>query len=254
MFNWLKKSGLKYNSIEKSHALYGKDMIDSLNPFDAIVENREYPLARIYRTSLWTGISDTYDVIVGDHYDNGLRGTGRKGLLDLLIFPLVGRWLMGISNNPNNNLALRIIAGIPAYLLEIPRFILGTALTIPAIPFVALVHAVTAYKSYKLKQAAEKLPIKIKGGSSSTILATFLHECKSSIDQVKWWSKSCEKTPLNAVPSDYEYAVYTFQQSLSTALELYRPTFFTPVPSSDTDTAYEAFKELNIGGRFMSSR
>lgn len=252
MFNWLRKTGIKYNSVEKEHAFYGKDMVDSLNPFDAVVENKQYPLARIYRTSILTGISDTYDVIVGDHYDNELRGSGRKGLLDFLIFPLVGRWLMGISNNPNNNLALRIVTGIPAYLLEVPRFILGAALTIPAIPIVALVHAITAYKSYKLKQAAEKLPIKVKGGSSTTILSRFLRDRRSSIEQVKWLSKPSETTPLNAQANDHEYAVYTFQKSLSSALELYRPTFFTPIISSDTDETYVAFKKLNVGGRFMS--
>ncbi len=79
--NWFKKSGIKYVVIPSRHPNYhlqGTEMIDSLNPLDRVIEHPEYPMARIYREGFWTGVADTFHVLMGNHYDMYVTGGGEK--------------------------------------------------------------------------------------------------------------------------------------------------------------------------------
>lgn len=162
---WLQKSGIKYNTATcipnspDDDLLLGTEIEDSLNPFDDIIEDPAYPMARIYREDFWTALSDTYNVLVGKHFDIHLTGWGRKGILDVLIFPIIGRHLIGYSANQNSNFILAPIAKTIGYMLEIPRHILGVGLTLALSPIVAITHLFTRPKANKLKKEVENLPI-----------------------------------------------------------------------------------------------
>lgn len=146
---WLKKSGINY-SLAGARSFQGTEMIDSLNPFDVIIEDPEYPLAKIYRESAWTGIMDVWEILMGDHYDLYLTGHGRKGVLDLLIFPVIGRRLVGYSFEQTSNPILSFFARIVGYLLEIPRGILAGVLTFALSPIVGVVHLFAYFTAKRL--------------------------------------------------------------------------------------------------------
>src|SRR5947208_2205938 len=100
--NWLKDPDMKY--------LYGKytgePMIDSLNPFCVVVEDSQYPLARIARQSFWDGMFDTYGVFVGNHYDLLQTKKTYKGFLDIFIFPSISRRAMYYYHSKDRNRVL----------------------------------------------------------------------------------------------------------------------------------------------------
>ncbi len=157
--NWLKKSGIKY-SLAHNSAFQGQEMIDFLNPLGRVIEHSEYPMARIYRKSLWTGIKDTYHVLMGNHYDLFLTGNGRKGVLDLLIFPVISRRLIGFAYSNEHHISISVAAAIIGYALEVPRGLLGISLTFVLTPFVAIFH-VGAYflKKKELRENIHLLKI-----------------------------------------------------------------------------------------------
>lgn len=178
--NWLKKSGISYFLIHPDHPkhniLCGKEMIDSLNPLDRFIESSNYPMARLYRTSFWNGVADTFHILVGNHFDEALSGSGRKGVLDILVFPTIGRRLLGYVANPDGNGLLRIISGLFGILLEIPRVILGILLTAVLTPIVGLVHLFSYFRAKKLKHQVNNLKIEvipISGAKEQTFGQTF---------------------------------------------------------------------------------
>ena len=122
----------------------------SLNPFKGVIESSAYPMAKIYREGFWMGIADTYNVITGNHYTNSVDSfTGNKyvytyGVLDILIFPLIARalitWGEGRGKDGHHQSFGSSLCGSLGMILELPRFILGAALTLALSPIVALVH------------------------------------------------------------------------------------------------------------------
>jgi hypothetical protein len=160
--NWLRASGIKYqlpifNPL--SYSSYKRNIVDVLNPFDLLIEDSSYPLARIYRKGFWQGIADTYNILIGKHYDVNLSGHGRKGLLDVLIFPVIARRLSYMSyayddSRPFNkgSLLWRIPLGVVGGILEIARGALAVGLTLACSPLVAIVQGVAYFKAKKLRE------------------------------------------------------------------------------------------------------
>lgn len=250
----------------ETNSYFQESMNDSWNPFDRIIENPDYPLARIYRRSFWANIGDTYDVIVGNHYrDRSHVGDPKThaGFLDLLIFPLLSQWLMQIAfpeytlikQSPDEwnrtkwfdekktsgevvtdipgtmPLPIRILAGIFAYLLEGIRGILGAALTLLVLPIVAFVQAVTWYKASTLKALAEGLEVHC--GWNRVILRDLL---KGGMDLNDISMDEDEKkNPSRYVVDQYGKRERGF-------------TLFAPANEQQIQSA-EAFKELNVGAQ-----
>ncbi|MBA2648448.1 MAG: hypothetical protein H0U75_02410 [Legionella sp.] len=148
--HYLKKSGI----IVTNESGQWEELHDSINPFDEIIEHSEYPLARIYRQEFFDGIIDTYDVFMGEHYN---LKKGRKGILDLLIFPLFARLLIIEALNTRQYKLIRIIAAIIGAPLEIARGVLGVALTLVVSPLVAVVHFLAFFKAQSYKKEIESL-------------------------------------------------------------------------------------------------
>lgn len=138
-----KDSGIVY-CLARGNSCQGTEMIDR-----TVAEN----VRTAFNSDLdyFSGLSATYNVLVGQHYDLYLQGRndskgGAKGTLDYLIFPLIARKLIadtylderresGFSN------ALAWIVAIP---LELARFSAGIALTLLLAPVIALVHLIKA--------------------------------------------------------------------------------------------------------------
>lgn len=162
--SWFRASGIQYRqqfyrNSKQPCGLEGMQMLDDLNPFAQVIETADHPMARIYRTSVWTGIKDAFHVLMGNHYDLAKTGKGRKGVLDLLIFPVIARRLLGYAANQERPVLVRAVMGTLGVLLEIPRAMLGIVLTIVSIPFVALVHLVTLPKAKELKQSLLEIQV-----------------------------------------------------------------------------------------------
>jgi hypothetical protein len=151
--NWLKKSGI--------------------NPMVKVIENPKYPLARVYRDSVFQGIVDTFDVLMGNHFDFDNNGSGRKGVLDILILPLISRkiffeFISTMAWNPAEpkmtfKKGLRFfgleIAAIPAAIIEVSRTVLGLALTLAITPVVVGVHSIAYFKARTLKNKIQELQV-----------------------------------------------------------------------------------------------
>jgi len=145
---WFKDSG-KIDSL-------GSKIIDSLNPFEGIIESSAYPLARIYRTTFWVGIKDTYKIIVGAPY--------KKGMLDFLIVPALARRLVVYcdrSNSADSNLIwiFKPFGLFVGKTLEIPRLFIGITLTGLASHVVALVHGLSHFNAKKMKNKMNEVGI-----------------------------------------------------------------------------------------------
>jgi len=80
-------SGIKYIYTNDPSLLF-QPMIDNPNPFSVL---NQFDHACL---SFWERVVLTNRVIMGKHFDWYLTGSGCKGLLDLLIFPLVSRILL----------------------------------------------------------------------------------------------------------------------------------------------------------------
>jgi hypothetical protein len=242
---------------------------DSWNPLDAFIETYEYPLARIYRDGFWAGIADTYSFFVGNHYDYFTTGKRCKGILDILIFPLLSQWLMGLTSNANHNTLLRIIAGIPAVLLEIPRGLLGGLLTVIASPIVAIVHAVIANKARQLKKQINDLCIGVETANGydphMPCMSVLLDITNGDLSEIY-----CTEETSDATQSEEsikyknlreKYQTNSGQPILKHHRERYElrwwyhattvcsPKFFS-IKEINCEQALQAFKELNIGRRY----
>lgn len=163
----LRLSGIKYAGWvpkEKRNTIrVGAEMVDDIDPLQVLreEENAGTILNRIMQTEFFSGLVDTYNVLVGRHFDFDVIGKGRKGVLDILLFPLLSRWLIGYAagrlfgtdkegpeHKPSaKDIGLAFVAGIPGILLEIPRHVLGVFFTIALSPVVLLVHFVSAFFS-----------------------------------------------------------------------------------------------------------
>ena len=155
---WLRQSGVKpFNHPDSP------EIIDSLNPFDAVIEDPDHPMARILRNGVFTGIKDTYEVLVGDHY--GPYPKGRKGVLDLLVLPVIARHLINYSNTTELG-PISIAAGFFGGLFELTRQLSAAALTIALTPVVASVHIILFIPAQIIKNRAEKLYVTVMNDST----------------------------------------------------------------------------------------
>lgn len=242
----------------KTDTYLQESMNDSWNPFDRIIENPEYPLARIYRRSFWSSIADTFDVIVGNHYRYGEDQKTHAGFLDLLIFPLLSQWLMQIAR-PRYKLIKQaprewekivngyviieipgtmplpicILAGTCAYILEGIRGILGVALTLLVLPIVAFVQTLTLYKANTLKNSAKKVEINDECHGTRTLEESlkkkFMNLDDISIDESAKKIKGLRY--IIGEGSKFESGFTLFSDP------------------KNKNQSVEAFKELNIGAK-----
>lgn len=120
-------------------------------------------ISAAYHSNLgfFSGVKATFDVIVGNHYvalkpedsdedddDDSYTKKNSKGVLDYLLFPLVARVIMydferkkAISDRGS---LIDIIAAPIAFAAEVTRLSAGLALTLLALPIIALVHIIKA--------------------------------------------------------------------------------------------------------------
>ena len=166
--NWLKDSGTYNRRDEKIE--------DVLNPFDFTVfdflrsDDAEqlkdfsrfdnWP-ARIYRNNFFDGLNNVWKLWLGHHYN--FYGTrGRKGLLDILIFPAISRRMLNwIDRQSHFSFLLTIFVRMPLFIiaisLEIVRRTLAACFTIALSPFVAIASIITAPKKSKIRQDIRKI-------------------------------------------------------------------------------------------------
>jgi hypothetical protein len=244
---WLKRSGINHTS--KENVSYGQEMMDSLNPFDDFLENPEYPLARIYREKPWIGLIDTYEILVGEHYDGPETKNGRVGVLDILLFPLLGRRLVAMAYNTHYPLPLRVVVGAIGYLLELPRHGLAILATLCLSPIVAAVHAVTAIKAYFLRHQAEQLVAEFQDGDQikSTPIAKLLSKNRRDLTDIVYNGTSV--TPENETRQTYTLP----KKSTSNTKTPEYLNFWVIVEKKEDKAAYEAFQALNVGARVFKN-
>lgn len=252
---WLKSSGIRYRD--------GREMIDSLNPLDEVIETRKNPMARIYRTSVWRGIFDTYNVLVGSHYNfKNKNGQTRKGILDLLLFPVIARRLMYLAYRPTPKWYMKLlvipaaVVGIP---LEIIRGLLGIILTVPLSTVVVGIHTLTAYKGYQLRKRALSLRVSHVNLNTRIEQPEIFSKILAQHKKVGHFANvRCSISDLASFAGSYD--IYE-KKTLSDRSKAYIcvTRFFKPKPISaeelkkaldtiEQKKALDAFEALNIGG------
>ncbi len=136
-------SGIVY-CLAGDHPCQGLEMIDS-----TVFEN----IRAAFKKDLdyFSGLSATYNILIGHHYDLHLRGHvdskgGSKGALDYLIFPLIARKLIADTylDERSENGFSNALAWAVAIPLELTRFSAAIALALLLAPIVALVHIIKA--------------------------------------------------------------------------------------------------------------
>jgi hypothetical protein len=165
--HWLKRSGMY---VDNNHSL---EIIDSLNPLDAVIETSAYPWAKIYRNTVWEGIIDAYHIFVGNHVNLHDQTSGRIGIIDILIFPLIVRRLIDFgfrAHRRANQIATQALSRawsivgvflvIVGLMLDIPRHVIGVILAVLFSPVVALVHLILYSKKAKLEEDINNLMVK----------------------------------------------------------------------------------------------
>lgn len=157
------KSGITY-CLAGYHPCQGREMID-ISVWQGIYNafNDDYYLI--------TALSETYNIILGEHFDLSLRGRytshgGAKGLLDFLIFPLIARKLIANYFLPENkdNYFLKFVTIFIGFPLELSRILLSVGLMIAITPVVALIHWIkigfsSSEERNRIRQVNESLSI-----------------------------------------------------------------------------------------------
>jgi len=251
---WLKRSGIKYFMLNEGavNPSNGDEMIDSLNPLDAVIENPDYPMARIYREDVWTGITDTFHVIMGNHFDLNKTGNGRVGILDIFIIPLIGRRLIALAYHPENNDILKFFAGIIGIPIEICRGIIAIGLTLFLSPIVALVHLFSyCCKASRLKNDVLDLKIIKTNGESIEPSRSKSTDPSTTMIFREWMHQN--KVHLNEIAVNHKKQEYfAYHGGVYSLTGMYTPRNNESqfkVAHENLLIAVEAFKELNIGGR-----
>ena len=131
----------------------GDPLVDEL-PNEYI--NKIATFANIWQSGFLGGLAKTFEVLVGDHFDIDGKKESRKGILDLLIFPLIGRflmwagfWLIKQSVQVGPAIMMCFLIGISC---EVLRFSLGAALTLLLSPIVFIVVTAVNALAYKDEQ------------------------------------------------------------------------------------------------------
>ena len=137
---------------------YNYEMIDaSVTEVICNAYNRDY--------NLFAALHSTYVILVGCHYDLNVKGYfdargGSKGILDILIFPLIARKLIADAHLPENRYnpfsrMLAVVVGLP---LEITRLLLGITLTIVVSPLVLYIHVMKLSCGFE-PMRAHRIPV-----------------------------------------------------------------------------------------------
>ncbi|KTC88931.1 hypothetical protein [Fluoribacter dumoffii] len=128
-----------------------------LNPFKNLIETKQYPHARTYRTTFWGKVADTFLVFSGHLFPNYREKEPFKkihfGIFDY--FTLGIHFLLTtslLSALRGASLPLLIPAGILTFLFNTPRLLFAAAMTFISLPFVSIAWAVTKEKGNKIKQ------------------------------------------------------------------------------------------------------
>lgn len=256
--DWLKKSGIKY-IYAGGRSFQGQEMIDDLDPLSEVVPYPDYPLARIYRRNLWMQLLDTYHVLVGDHYDLQLKGHGRKGVLDVLIFPVIARRLIAFASDHENYFLLRIPAGFFGGLLEMLRHFLGGVITLILSPIVTIVCMVSFFKEKEEEKKVGKLKIievyraetdepdgkfVCRDGSRQDLIANIPKTFKQFMGE-----RNCTWRNVFFLLEEMQGDKYT-KYSIGGM-----QGFFYVDPGQNNDEALEAFKALDVGNNlYLKSR
>lgn len=147
MKNLLKKSGIKYCLIPsfngKYEKLQGKEIVDEVNPFAVLAKNGSM-IDRMVDSEILERFDDTYEIIAGNHFDMDINEETRKGLLDILVVPLISRILCYHAAQSENSTAVRLLSGVIGVPLEFLRFVAAIGLTLAVSPLLIIVHLLIA--------------------------------------------------------------------------------------------------------------
>lgn len=173
---------------------------------------------------------------MGDHYDLGYTGHGRKGLLDVLIIPLVSRRLMAYANDKDADFILGSAAFIVGAPLEIARFALGVSLTVALTPVAYVGNMISStfshvFNYFKNMRSEKKYSFVNEEGSEHSNDSSYnnLHKKGLTLD------KPCDKQPVVSNNSKPVSVVEPAKQSVqsrqvlsSAASDDYTPKRNTP--------------------------
>ncbi len=179
-------------------------MPDSLNPFSLIMDERTELMPRIYRSTFWQRMSDTYEVLLGKHFQTASKLSNlvvvnsnvrkqhhtSKGLIDVLIFSLLIRKFNALLSK----LSQKAFFLAPLVLLinlttQLPRVLFAGVLTLAASPFVGIAHFFFKYKARQIKKDLATLAI-----------ISFKEKTKNEIEE-----KSLLISKLDAKPESAHY-------------------------------------------------
>ncbi|MCW8407749.1 hypothetical protein OQJ13_02005 [Legionella sp. PATHC035] len=129
------------------------------SPIKNLIETKQYPHARAYRTTFWGKMADTFLVFSGHlfpNYQDKAQDPFKKihfGIFDyltlgihFLISSLLIRSLKGAEK------AVLIPVGILTLVFNLPRLLFATAMMLISLPFVSIAWAVTKEKGNKIKE------------------------------------------------------------------------------------------------------
>jgi hypothetical protein len=129
-------SGIIYSLTPKKSKYRATEMMDVT--ITQSIENAFYNGRGII-----AGIWRTFDVLMGDHYDLRIKGYGKKGVLDVLIFPLLARRLLADCFLPERKFAIvkNICAFIIGISLELLRGLCAIIVTLILLPIIIAVES-----------------------------------------------------------------------------------------------------------------
>lgn len=222
------------------------------NPFRAFIENSNYPAARIYRESIWMGLLDTYKVFVGNHYTGRLR----MGIIDVLVFPVIGSALVKYAQRNDSP-----VAGFFGGILEICRGLIGAALTLAVSPIVLGIHLIATPKARKLKNKLKQVQVyQTTSSDDKNVTALTQNTTLNLLDMLKKDNSEltevrCPKHEQKAeipAPENRTYTSYGWCVKTGT----YKPSHNTPIYfkvdySKTPQQALDAFEALNVGRLYI---
>lgn len=226
-----------------------------LNPFAELFETQRFIHARTLRTTFSKKIWDTYCVFFGsfnilDRKKENVPSHYHLGILDYLTLGIPYFFtFLAVELMREKSAVFKVIFGVLAVALLLPRALCAGLLTLISLPFIGLAQAISSSKSSSLKYIinAYSATVKKSDGTESKInLGALLSSNEISIEEVKEVQQQTIP-PLTNMPLG-SLQLKFFQSEKRGPVIISMKTDKNGQITTKADKAvFEALTELNIG-------
>jgi hypothetical protein len=142
--------------------------VSIFNPIKGIIETKESPHSRAYRTTFWGKMKDTFIAFSGNIIPNNRPGNPSPfknvhlGVFDYLTLGthfILSELLMYLIKKSRNISPIAVGLLVLTFIFNIPRLLFAGVMTLVCVPFIAIAQAVSKEQGTKVKEEILSYPV-----------------------------------------------------------------------------------------------